>query len=305
MEKNRSPKGKKIKKYLFIAVLLIYSIFSFSVSTKGTWPTVFSFCGLAEEPQTVYPFCVRIFSVGSADCILLQNGSHAMLIDSATADQGVRLAQTIQRLGVESLDYVVATHPHSDHIGGFPDLFNRISVKQVLISPLCSLQNYQSYRAMNAMFGTFKLVVHEAKVGETFSFGDRAKIEVLLAGVRSDNENESSLVIRVVYGDVSMLFMGDGEVETEQSLLSSDCTLQSTFIKLGHHGSKTSTSPEFLRAVDPQFVAVSCGEVTPLAEETLLTLDQMGLRAYRTDLDGDLLFATDGTSCEMKFSGMS
>lgn len=284
---------------------MAYSVFSLYVSAAGKWPTVFSFCGLAEEPQTEYPFCVRVFSVGSADCILLQNGSHAMLIDSATADQGVRLAQTIRRLGIESLDYVVATHPHSDHIGGFPDLLDQVSAKQILISPLCSLQNYQSYREMNAMFNAFKIPVHEAKAGERFSFGDRAQIEILLAGVLSDNENEASLIIRVVYGKVSMLFMGDGEAEVEQALLSGGYPLQSTFIKLGHHGSKTSTSPEFLRAVAPQFAAVSCGEVTPLAEETLLTLDQMGLRAYRTDLDGDLLFATDGISCEMKFSGIS
>ncbi|MDD6174967.1 MAG: MBL fold metallo-hydrolase [Firmicutes bacterium] len=248
---------------------------------------------------------MRVFSVGSADCILLQNGQHAMLIDSATADQGVRIAQTIRRLGIENLDYVVATHPHSDHAGGFPDILSEIPAKQALISPLRSLQNYQSYRALNAMFDTYSVPVHEAEPGETFPFGNRARIEILLSGVPSDNENEASLVIRVVYGNVSMLFMGDAEAKCEQALLSSGFTLQSDFIKLGHHGSKTSSSAEFLAAVRPKFAVVSCGEAVPLAEETLLTLDQMGLRAYRTDLDGDLLFATDGTLCEIKGSEIS
>lgn len=305
MEQDRNSKRKTIKRYLLIAFLALYAAFSLAVTWSGSWQKVFSFCGLTEGPQTDYPFTVRIFSVGSADCILLQNGQHAMLIDSATEDQGVRLAQIMQFSGVERFDYIVATHPHSDHIGGFPDILPRIPADRALISPLRTLENYRSYRAMNKMFGSFGLPVYEAEPGDKFRFGDRAEIQVLLAGVPSENENEASLVIRVVYGGVSMLFMGDAEAKAEETLLKSECALRSDFIKLGHHGSKTSTSAELLRAVRPKYAVISCGTAAPPAEETLLRLDEMGIRAYRTDLDGDLLFATDGTDCEIKYSGIT
>lgn len=300
MEQGKATQRKKIKRRISGCLICLYVIFSIVVFTQGKWDVVFSLCNLTEKPESDLPFTVRVFSVGSADCILLQNEDHAMLIDAATADLGIEIAQTLHRLGVEQLDYVIATHPHDDHIGGLSEILTRIPARQALISPMQSLKNMDSYRQLCAIFDKHSVPVHVSVAGECFYFADRAKIQILSAGVPSENQNEASLVIRITYGNISMLFMGDGETESEESLLTSKTTLQSDFIKLGHHGSKTSSSLRFLQAVSPSYVAVSCGEASEIAEETLLNLDEMGLKAYRTDLNGTLLFATDGTLCEMK-----
>ena len=112
MELGQTFQRKKVIRWLKIGFLVVYSIFVCAVSLQGKWEKVYSICGLTDQPTTTLPFSVRIFDVGSADCILIRNQTHAMLIDSATADKGVELAQTLQRMGISSLDYVVATHPH-------------------------------------------------------------------------------------------------------------------------------------------------------------------------------------------------
>ncbi len=246
------------------------------------------------------PLEVRFLDVGQADAALLRCGDAAMLIDGGNREDSSLIVSVLKRLELKKLDYLVCTHAHEDHVGGLAGALNFSQVVTVL-TPVLS---YDS-----AVFEKFMLAaeinaseITVPKSGDTFALGD-ATVTVLGPTEQYEETNDTSIVLKVELGEVSFLFTGDMEREAESDLLGtwSERDLAATVLKVGHHGSDTSTSYPFLRAVNPAYAVISVGHGNTYGhptEEVLSRLQDADVTVYRTDLHGDVIATTDGKTVE-------
>lgn len=241
---------------------------------------------------------VHYIDVGQADCELIEDNGHYMLIDCGNAkDDGVVL-DYLYGLGVEKLDYFVGTHPHEDHIGCAASILRNIDCDNVILSPadnttVCYNKMIEESKAQACN----EIRVTEDIVGDTFDLGN-GKFQ-LLGPISIDAEelNNDSVVIRYIYGDTSFLFQGDAEREEEQEILEAGYTINSTVYKVGHHGSDSSTSYPWLREMSPKVAIIPVGEGNDYGhptEGTLSKLSDANVDVYRTDLNGTIVITSDG-----------
>lgn len=245
-------------------------------------------------------FTIHFIDVGQADSALVTCDGHSMLIDGGNADDSNLVYSVLQRETKGHLDYVIGTHAHEDHIGGLSGAFEADTADVTF----CPVTEYDS-----KAFRNFKARADERgggitvpEVGDTFTLGE-ATVTVVAVNSVPEDTNNTSIVIRIVYGDTSFLFTGDAEQETEEKILESGQDIESTVLKVGHHGSNTSTSQTFLDAVSPTYAVISCGKDNSYGHphsETLAKLASAGVEVFRTDELGDIYCTSDGT--EVTFS---
>lgn len=238
-------------------------------------------------------FSVHFIDVGQADAALVECDGHYMLIDGGNRDDSDVIYTVLKKAGAEKLDIVVGTHAHEDHIGGLPGAF---SYAEAELS-LCPVTEYDS-----GVFETFKEYAEEKgggltvpEVGDEYDLGS-AKVEILGLNAGEDT-NDSSIILMIRYGETSFLFTGDAEREAEQAVLDSGSELKADVLKVGHHGSDTSTSYPFLREVMPEYAVISVGEGNSYEhpeENTLSRLRDAEAEILRTDLNGDIIISSDG-----------
>lgn len=244
---------------------------------------------------------VEVLDVGQGDAILITSpkGKRA-LIDGSTGNSGESPIPHLQARGVTSLDLVIATHPHADHIGGLDEVVKTLTVKLFTDSGLP--HTTKSYETLMSLVESRGVTYRAAKRGQSFSF-DGGKIEVLhpaatpLTGTRSDL-NSNSVVTRVTWGGACMLFTGDAEEPTEEALVAGGVGACDA-LKVAHHGSAHSSTPAFLAAVRPQLAMVSVGEGNDYGHpdaDTLSRLQKAGAKVMRTDTQGTLTLTTDGVN---------
>ena len=201
-------------------------------------------------------FKIHFIDVGQADAALVICDGKTMLIDGGNKDDSNLIYAYLKKQGVTHLDYIVATHAHEDHVGGLSGALNYATVGTVF----CPVRSYNSQAFKNFVSNVEKqgksLTV--PSVGQSFSLGS-ATCTILAVNTTSDTNN-TSIVLRIVYGSTSFLFMGDAERDVEQVLLNRGVPLKSTVLKVGHHGSYTSTSYAFLNSVMPAYGIISCGQ---------------------------------------------
>lgn len=245
-------------------------------------------------------FTIHFIDVGQADSALVTCDGHSMLIDGGNADDSNLVYSVLQRETDGHLDYVVGTHAHEDHIGGLSGAFEADTADVTF----CPVTEYDS-----KAFRNFKTRADERgggitipAVGDTFTLGE-ASVTVVAVNSVPEDTNNTSIVIRIVYGDTSFLFTGDAEQETEEKILETGQDIESTVLKVGHHGSSTSTSQAFLDAVSPTYAVISCGKDNSYGHphsETLAKLASAGVEVLRTEELGDIYCTSDGT--EVTFS---
>lgn len=299
--------SKKTKKKIIAAVAAAVLIFCLvielgqlvpSLGIPG-WDELFANADLSSTPVTPEgELQVYFIDVGNADSILIRQGEVNALIDAGERGDGDDVLAYLSQQGVKKLDLVIATHPHADHIGGMTDVINGLAIDKFVMSfmPEDETPTTATYLDMLEALDNKSVPVEEAKPGTVYTLGT-AQLTVLAPLSESDEANNISVVTRLTFGERSFLFMGDAETDVEGELLTSGRPLSADVIKVGHHGSNTSSSQAFLSKVDPDFAIVPCGKGNSYGhphDEVLTRLDKMDVEVYRADVHGHVAIATDG-----------
>ena len=236
-------------------------------------------------------FSIRFLDVGQADAALVECDGRYMLIDGGNKEDSSLIYTVLKNAGVDYLDCVVATHAHEDHIGGLPGAYNYAKVENTL----CPVDNYDSEAFRD--FAKYAGEIDIPKAGDSFMLGSSV---VTILGVNASQEvNDTSIVLKIEYGETSFLFTGDAERAAEQVLVDSGVDLSATVLKVGHHGSETSTGYVFLREVMPKYAVISVGEDNSYGhptEDVLSRFRDADVTVYRTDMQGDIYCTSDGSS---------
>lgn len=237
---------------------------------------------------------VHFIDVGQGDATLITCDGHAMLIDAGDYSRGTAIQNYLQKQKVKKLDYLILTHPDSDHIGGAPVIITKFEIDKVFVS------NYEkdnkTYQKLIQALDNKRLQYTTPKIGSQYPLGT-AGITILAPNNAYDNPNDASIALMIQNGENRFLFTGDAEENAEQDILATGIDLSADVYKAGHHGSRTSTSQEFFEAVSPSSAVISCGEDNSYGHphaETLNTFRMNGVKVYRTDEDGTIIATSDG-----------
>lgn len=294
---------KKIVTAAFAAVLIFCLVIELGqyIPALGipSWDELFANADLSSTPVVPDGECqVYFIDVGNADSILIRQGETNALIDAGERGDGDDVLAYLRAQGVKKLDLVIATHPHADHIGGMADVIDAIPVDKFVMSfmPEDETPTSATYLNMLETLDEKNVPVEEAVPDTVYTLGT-ARLTVLAPLSSSDEANNISVVTRLTFGERSFLFMGDAETDVEKELLKSGKPLSADVIKVGHHGSDTSSSQAFLMKVNPDVAVIPCGKGNSYGhphEETLTRLSKMDVTIYRSDVNGHVAVTTDG-----------
>lgn len=239
-------------------------------------------------------FEVHFIDVGQADAALVICDGHMMLIDGGNVGDSSHIYAYLKEHNAKYLDYMICTHAHEDHVGGLSGALNYAKVG----SAFCPVDSYDT-KAFNDFIKYLNkqgLAPIKPKPGLELELGS-AKIYFLAPQKDYSNTNDTSIVVRIVYGKTSFLFTGDAERNSELDMLAAGCELDSTLLKVGHHGSNSSTIYPFLREVMPKYAVISVGKDNPYGHPTddlLSRLRDADVEIYRTDMHGTVIAKSDG-----------
>ncbi len=265
-------------------------------------------CGAGKDEAPASPagseLAIRVLDIGQGDAILLSKDGKWALIDSGDVDHRPQMKKYLKDYGVSELSAVIITHPHADHVGGMLAVFQTAKVDAVYDSGVPTSTN--TYRTYLKQIKAKEIPFHVVKAGDVIPLFDGVEFQVA-APVKTITEgkqkkpdlNNNSIVGRLVYGRSAMLFTGDAEKAEEETILDSGADLRSSVLKVGHHGSKTSSSAPFVKAVGADVAVLSAGAGNSYGLPHKAALDRLTKNGvshiFRTDQDGTVTFTTDGS----------
>lgn len=251
---------------------------------------------LAAGDSESAPFSATMLNVGQGLSVLIQSDGHNMLYDGGNRAHSSYVVAYLQQHGIDSLDYMVASHYDEDHIAGLVGVLNTTPVSTILCPDYqADSKIYESFVKGEETSGA---QIEHPDAGEEYLLGD-AKIEVLQDDSSLEEANNRSIAVKVSYDTFSMLLTGDAEQEAEEEMICSGQDLHADLYVAGHHGSSSSSSQDFLTAVDPSYVWISCGAYNSYGhphKETMEKLEKDGIQMFRTDRQGEVSVYTDGNS---------
>lgn len=264
--------------------------------------------GFGEQPnvQTVEgEISVYFVDVGQGDCEIIATPDFTVLIDCGERERYPDVLRYLGYLGIDTLDYVIATHPHSDHIGGMAEILDRITVKRFIMPyiPYDMLPETLCYTDMMESLYENNVMSSYANPGEHIYLGAGTYLEIL-APISEDYDdlNDFSIVARLVHGENTFLFTGDIENKAERELLEQGAFTETDVLKVAHHGSSTSSSADFLKAVRPKYAVISCSINNSYGhphDETVTGLEKIGSSILMTAYEGSIQFISDGETLKI------
>lgn len=293
-------KNKSITSLILFIGLLVYlfTSSSFRTSISNVKANIDNISNKRDEAKKVVSnsdtLKVYITDVGQADSILIRDGNYNMLIDAGNNSDGEKLVKYYKELGITSFKYVFASHPHEDHIGGMDDIINNFDIENFYMPD--KLSTTKTFEDMLDALERKNLKYIVPKVNDKLSLNN-SNIDVIYVGSDESDINDSSIVLKLNYFSNSFLFTGDLGSNKEKEILNSGANIKADVLKVGHHGSSYSTASLFLDKVNPSFAAISVGKNNIYkhpASSTLEKLNKRGIKVYRTDLDGTILFESNG-----------
>ncbi len=278
-----------MKKYIIVIIIISAIIYSYFNAPKPV------------QVQTTNQFSLHFIDVGQADSMLgiLPNGE-TILIDAGNREDGNTIISYIKKQQIKKIDYLIATHPHEDHIGGLAEVINSFDIGSIYMPKVSS--NTKTFENALLAIKNKGLKVNTARAGVSILNNDNLKIELLAPNSDYyENMNSYSAVTKITFGNTSFLLTGDADNISEGEMFKYN--LKADLLKVGHHGSSTSTSAEFLKAVAPKFAVISVGNGNTYghpAQKILNALKNAGVKIYQTDINGTIVATSDGQNIEIK-----
>lgn len=277
------------RKHFWALALIIFLLFAAGCSSSTT---------TTSKTPSLQPGQMRVcfLDVGQADSILVQmpNGRN-MLVDAGNNDDGAAVVNYLRQYGVKQIDYLIGTHPHEDHIGGLDTVIKSFKIGKLYMPQVTSTT--KTFEDVLKAVQDKGLKITPARAGVQIVNSGKLNV-TMLAPNKAEYEdlNNYSAVIKVTFNQISFLLTGDaGEQSEAEMLLSSAISTQADVLKVGHHGSRYSTSEGFLKAVAPRYAVISAGAGNDYGHPHKETLEKLhGIKVFRTDLNGTITFTTDG-----------
>lgn len=237
---------------------------------------------------------IHYIDIGQGDSTLIKCGEHAMLIDAGENDCGTQIQNYLNSQNVTKLDYIIGTHPHSDHIGGMDVIIYKFDCDVVMMPDVSN--NTKTYRDVISAMKSRNYANTVPKPGDTYKLGD-AEFTIIAPSRTYDDYNNDSIGLILKYGDRKFLFTGDAEEEAEADIVKTGIDIDCDVYQAGHHGSRTSSSETLLNAANPAYAVISCAEGNSYGHPHAQTLNEFryrGIKVYRTDEQGTIVCTTDG-----------
>ena len=311
-------KNKLLSIILILAVIFTLTLFSFdeyeslndnTISVNSVSETTKPLTDTPPKPKQddnlIIPgpdsrFEVHFLDVGQADAALILSDNETMLIDGGNPGDSSLIAAYLKKNNITHLDYVICSHAHNDHVGGLPGALSVADVSNVYAPK--TENDIKAYRSFKAKTNAHGLAIKNPVPGESVIFGSSKVTFLGPVNENSSDLNNTSIVLKISYGETSFLFTGDAEREEEQSILAQNYDLSATVLKVGHHGGNTSTTYPFLREIMPEYAIISVGKngYGHPDENTLSRLRDAEVKVYRTDMHGDIIAISDGKTVVIK-----
>lgn len=301
MEKTKNL-NKKLIYLIIIIVVSVVSVLSANLdefTTTNDDPQVTS--SVAEDS-----FSIHFIDVGQGDSTLVISNGEYLLIDAGENGHETEVINYLRSMNVDKLDYIIATHQHSDHIGGIPEVLEEFECDNIIMPRLTKAQTptNSTYTAFLKAVEASEAKVIAAKPGLVYAVGG-AQFEIL-GPVTDDAEdiNSMSAVTKVTYGENSFLITGDAETDEEKEIIENGANLDCDVLRAGHHGSTTSSSKDFLNAVTPEICVISCGANNDYGhphDKALNRIKKHTEEIYRTDICGSIVMTSDGENIDISY----
>lgn len=306
-KKELERKDKIIGMTLAILALLIFVlalVISYSSPTGvSEWLSSLNAFKLEGTETQDHKLEAHFLNVGKADCAYIRCGESRILIDSGDRDTSEKVVEYLKAQGVKRLNLVVATHPHRDHIGQMESVIREFEILKFATSDLPDnlVPTSAIYKKMLQALKSKNIHIDNVASGDAFNIGDM-KVDILGPCKKYDSLNNNSVVVKMSYRSVSITLMGDAEKSSEADILKKGFNMKSDILKVGHHGSNTSSTLSFLKAVNPSYAVISSApDKNHLPKDNIVKrIEKLGTKVYRTDIHGNIIFLSDGKDIEVK-----
>ena len=306
MVRRKRKRKKNISITLFLMLLAFLYGFYFNEINK-TFALMYDEYGNAllkdpkeEKEQLVdndNTLKIYYLDVGQADSILIDSNNEYMLIDGGNNNDGPLLVKYFQELGIKDIKYIVGTHPHEDHIGGIDEVINNFNINQIFIPD--AITTTKTFEDLLDSIEKKNLTFTVPTINNTYTLGETT-IKIIYTGTDTSDLNNSSIIIKLTYKKTSYLFTDDATNITEKKILNKD--IKSDVLKIGHHGSKYSSTENFIKKVNPKYAIISVGKGNKYGHpniETINLLNKYNIKTYRTDELGTIILTSDGNNIEI------
>jgi competence protein ComEC len=288
-----------MKKLFKLPIILILLLSLFIAGCSNAKTDINTLNNLTSEKLLVH-----YIDVGQGDSILIQTKKKNFLIDAGPKENEDKLLSYLKKININRIDYVVATHPHEDHIGGMTNIIKTFDIGKFYAPKVTNTTKTFQNMLLALKNKNMNINVLKPGMGEDIDLGENTKVEVFSPNSsKYDDLNNYSPIIKVTYGKNSFLFTGDAEKLEENEVLQKKYDIKADVLKVGHHGSSSSTAKDFLSKVSPSIAVISCGKGNDYGhphKETLKTLEDAKVKVYRTDLSGTIVISSDGNNITVK-----